>query len=277
MIANNNVLAAATGAEVTVPKDCDFKIDPVTFELTEYAADLGARVMEEYNDQQGKHHAIGETWVSGTQGHRLDDITTYWDAYYLPKDQVFVREVRAAGDDQVGVAACLVNPEDLGMDTQKINDHDVLTVNNRVVYYPQDRVRDTDLLRTLAECKAIADEHEEGAVNVYNLPRYQRDDNSSRGRVGCIPVPCYECQGNNFVHVNQQWYKCEPIQVSRQANGNIQFDKILFSAPHGSGRGANTLYAFLNDQFLSDLKNHSKAKLSQLQLASATAEPTCER
>ena len=278
MMTTEQVLPTTAGAEVTVPNDDVFKADPVIYELTEYAADLGARVVDEYNDEQGVRHAIGETWVSGTAGHHPNDAVSYWDAYYLPKDQVFVREMRASGDGQVGVAPCFVNPEALGMSITQINGQEFLATEQGVAYYPQIRVRDGELSRALSQCKAAADEQEELADNIYNLPRYQRDSDSAEGQVGCLPVRCYEYQGGQFVYVNGQWYKSEPIQVRQRANGDYESVKLLFSSPHGGSRGDNTLYSFLNKEFLADLRNHSKTKLTQLQLGLAAAlAPNCER
>ncbi len=269
MVLNNGLVKQAAvvpaAAEVTVPDYRVFKADPVSYELTDYALDIGARVIDAYTDEQGQRHAIGETWVRGTQGHHFDALT-YWDTYSLPCDQIFAREIRAAGDGQVGVAPCFVNPDELGIATQEIGGQSVVTIYNRFPYYPQVRVRDRHLRNELARHKKLMDAKDNVVSDVYALPHYQRDIGSEHGEVGVSPVCCYHYQGNSYVYVNGEWYRSEPIKARYQADGSIQCDNLLFPSPRGNGRGDKTLYSFLNNQFISDLVKHSRAKLSQLQI-----------
>lgn len=265
MNSTKNILTAPKVAEITVPNDRVFKTNPISYELTDYAYDLGARVVDSYRDAQGNNHVIGETWVSGTQGHQLNALT-YYDVYSLPHDQIFLREVRAAGDGQVGVAPCFVNPEALGIGMQTIDGEDYLTIFNRSGNYPQERIREPQLHSSLQKHKLVVDAQDDIISATYALPRYRRASNSPRGEVGCLPVRTYEYRGQQYAYAGGEWYHCGPIKVTRQENGNIQCKNLLFAAPHGDGRGAKSLYAFLNHQFLADLVKHSTVKLSHLQL-----------
>ena len=158
-----------------------------------------------------------------------------------------------AGARGVGVAPNFPNPEAYGIGLTTIQSHTVLTLNDKVLLYPQSVV-EKDLGETLSalfieddDCEPVCNFHSDAVP----LRRNFFMQNNNRPYV-LQNNPCYAYRGAYYVYVKtmkifdedstftsnstaakyypkDNWFRCEPIRAGRCDDGSIQVVRALFA------------------------------------------------
>lgn len=163
------------------------------------------------------------------------------------------KTVRDAGARGVGVAPNFPNPEAYGIGLTTIKNHTVLTLNDKVLLYPQSIV-DKEFGETLSAL-FIVDGDGEPVGNFHSDAVPLRNNfwlqNKNRPYV-LQNNPCYAYQGAYYVYLETMkiydedstftsnftaadyytggnWFRCEPIRAGQCADGSIQVVRALFA------------------------------------------------